>query len=97
MSEKITGITILEEKTGEESRVITAGISSKSDLVVYGVDAGPSVEKSHGDWDYEYWLTVPGEYKDTILFLLLKERFTSFLEIQAWLSRNGIKYQRGFM
>ncbi|HQL89128.1 MAG TPA: hypothetical protein PLQ15_00875 [Syntrophales bacterium] len=97
MSEKITSIRILEETSGEERRVQTVAIEKNGDLVVYGLDSGPFVEKYHGDGDYEYWFTVPGEYKDTILLLLLKERFSSFLEIQTWLTSKGIKSERGFM
>lgn len=97
MSEKITSIRILEETSGEDRRVQTVAIDKNGDLVVYGLDSGPFVEKYHGHHDYEYWFTVPCEYKDTGLLLLLKERFSSFLEAQAWLTSKGIKSNRGFM
>lgn len=27
-------------------------------LRLSGVDSGPSVERTYGDWDYEYWATI---------------------------------------
>ncbi len=39
MTGNITGITMVEDRNGEESRVVTASISSGGGLVVCGVDA----------------------------------------------------------
>jgi hypothetical protein len=97
MGDAISNIMIFEEEKEKEYRSLSAGIGDKDNLVVYGVDAGPSVKSSHGDWDYEYWLTVPGKYKDTILLHLMKERFNSFSEIQSWLMNKNIECRRGFM
>lgn len=49
-----------------------------------------------GDVDYERIMTVKSDFKDSILFALLQERFSgnsAFSEIQDWLSENGIPYE----
>ena len=64
-----------------------AEISEKGDLVVDGCDAGELVEEMFGDWDYEYWLTIPEKFKDTIMLHLIKDRFSSVHEIEKWLDQ----------
>jgi len=43
-----------------------------------------------GDWDYEYWLTIPEKFKETIMLNLIKDRFSSVHEIKEWLDQLGI-------
>lgn len=43
-----------------------------------------------GDWDYEYWLTIPEKFKETIMLNLIKDRFSSVHEIKIWLDQLGI-------
>ncbi len=74
-------------------------INDTDDLVMEGYDAGPDVEDFFGDDDYEYWVTVPKEYKDWILLNLIKETFTSKSKpgpssaFMAWLKKKGIPYE----
>ncbi|MBI4165859.1 MAG: hypothetical protein HY508_09015 [Acidobacteria bacterium] len=81
---------------------LNAGINERGDLELEGQDLGASVEAHWGDSDYEYWVVVPKDYKDTVLLWLLKERFdatpqTSPLkndsEFMEWLKAKGIPYQ----
>ncbi|MCP4372489.1 MAG: hypothetical protein GY797_30945 [Deltaproteobacteria bacterium] len=41
-------------------------------------------------WIYEYWLTIPEKFKETIMLNLIKERFSSVHEIKKWLDQLGI-------
>lgn len=45
-----------------------------------------------GTSEYEHHRSVPADYKDTVLLLLLKERFKSDAMFQQWLERHGIPY-----
>ena len=62
----------------------------KGDLVIDGCDAGELAEEMFGDWDYEYWLTIPEKFKETIMLNLIKDRFSSVHEIKKWLDQLGI-------
>jgi hypothetical protein len=50
-------------------------IDQQGNLVLDAVYAGPTVERMRGDWDYEYSVTVPATWKDTVLLHLMKDRF----------------------
>ncbi len=74
-------------------------INDTDDLVMEGYDYGPDVEEFFGDDDYEYWVTVPKEYKDLVLLNLIKEKFTSKSKsgpssaFMNWLKKKGIPYE----
>ncbi len=69
---------------------LDAKIDDKGKLVLEGYDAGETSKKFWGDEDYEYWLTVDKQYKDSILLLLIKEKFTSDSKFKQWLEEKGI-------
>jgi len=48
-----------------------AKISEKGDLVIDGCDSGELAKEMFGDWDYEYWLTIPEKFKETIMLNLI--------------------------
>lgn len=86
----IKKITIRYEKFEDGYSALYGEISKEGDLIINGCDAGDLAKKMLGDWDYEYWLTTPGNYKDTILLHLIKDRFSSVHEIRKWLDNLGI-------
>lgn len=65
-------------------------ISPDGELVLDGCDAGERARETFGDWDFEYWLTVSQEWKDTVLLYLVKERFTSAHDMETWLEERKI-------
>ena len=91
----ISELEIMEERTGDNIARLAVKINERGDLVLEGYDAGPAVVKWVGDYDYEYWRTVPLDYKDSVLLWLVKERFSSDLEYSEWLDEKGIpnKYE----
>ena len=69
---------------------LVAQIDEHGNLVLEGVDGGKDVEKFLGDSDYEYWLTIPQEFKEAALLHLIKERFSSVHDLKAWLEEKQI-------
>jgi hypothetical protein len=57
----MTKWTILEQGNTSSGTRITAELKANGDLHLSGVDFGDDVERSMGDWDYEYWLTIPAK------------------------------------
>jgi hypothetical protein len=86
----ITKIRLRENITNENKSWLDAKIDEKGNLVLDGYDIGEAAEKILGDSDYEYWFTVDKQYKDSILLLLIKDKFTSDTKFKNWLEKNGI-------
>lgn len=57
----MTQWTILEQGRETSGTRITAELKENGDLYLSGVDYGDDIEESMGDWDYEYWLTIPAK------------------------------------
>ena len=75
--EKITSITLEEVKTEELTHSLRAQINKDGGLQLEGQDLGKKVEQTWGEDEYEYWYTLPEDYKDTLLLLLIKDFFAS--------------------
>lgn len=90
MKEPIKKIEMMKEITPRDKRYLDALIDDKGNLVLEGYDIGDSVKEFWGDSDYEYWLTVSQEWKDTVLLLLIKERFALSSDFQTWLEEKEI-------
>jgi hypothetical protein len=87
---KIKEITLTEYKTEDVSVQLVAKIDEEENLVLEGYDIGKSVKEFWGDSDYQYWVRVARDYKDTVLLWLIKERFTTSSEFRQWLDGKGI-------
>lgn len=85
-----TELVIRYEKQEDGYSELLVKINENGDLVLDGCDAGEEVRRSFGDWDYEYWLTVPNAFKETLLLHLVKDRFTSVNDMRSWLNERGI-------
>lgn len=93
MKEPISKIKLMEFKTERDSRYLDALIDDEGTLVLEGYDIGDSVEEHWGDSDYEYWLKVSQEWKDTVLLLLIKERFALSSDFKKWLEEKEIPHK----
>jgi hypothetical protein len=87
---KISRVLLCEIKNEELHSTITLKIESNGDLVIEGQDIGEYVEQLRGHDEYEYKLIVDGQYKDSILLHLIKDRFESDAEFRTWLEGKGI-------
>jgi|GEM_PF-1052619 len=91
--EPILSLTLFDIAAGDGRRMLTARIKENGDLALEGVDSGTEVEKTMGDWDYEYWLTVPAHFKETVLLWLIKERFENSSTFMGWLAEKNLPYE----
>lgn len=87
---KLKQITLAESKTDRCSSSLVARIDDEGSLVLEGYDIGELVREWWGDSDYEYWLKVAADDKDTVLLWLIKERFPTDSEFREWLNSKGI-------
>ena len=90
MAKKISKITIREQRTKTDSSYLTAYIDEKKNLILEGYDIGKTPKEFWGDSDYEYWLTIKEEYKDSVLLWLIKERFKTTSDFKSWLEQRDI-------
>jgi len=90
---KIKEINLREDKTKDNSSYLDAKIDDQENLVMEGYDIGKSPEEFWGDDDYEYWVVVQKEFKDTVLLWLLKEHFRTSTDFMNWLKSKNIPYE----
>ena len=79
-----------ERMDEDDYSILTAKIMDNDNLLLEGYDIGDFPESFWGDSDYEYWLMVDSDYKDTILLWLIKERFENDSKFREWLNEKGI-------
>ena len=91
--EPIKKLVIRHERMDDGYSELAVGIDDSGALVLEGVDAGEEVRRLFGDWDFEYWLTIPAEYRESLLLYLIKERFTSVHDMRKWLGEKDIPFE----
>ena len=89
---KINQINLRDEEIQGGKSYLDAVINDDSALVLEGCDNGESVRESWGDFDYEYWITIKADYKDTVLLHLIKEKFADEKAFKAWLDEKNIPW-----
>jgi hypothetical protein len=72
---------------------LSAKITEIGDLQLEGYDHGDVVEKAWGHEDYEYFVTIKEELKDTVLLHLLKDAIKDSSGFMEWLKARGIDYE----
>ncbi len=88
--EKIDKVVLYVEETDIDSKDEWVSIQDNGDLRLDVNDCGQTPLKYWGDIDYEYWLNVDKDWKDTVLLLLIKEKFKRFSDLANWLEENKI-------
>lgn len=86
-------LVINSEQHADGYSDLKVSVNERQDVVMEGVDGGQRIEELTGDWDYEYWVTVRAEWKETLLLHLLKERFADSTRFKAWLEQQNIPYE----
>jgi hypothetical protein len=89
----LSKVIIYESRDEKNTSLEMAEIKENGDLALEGYGAGDVCERVWGDGDYEYWLTVDKNWKDTVLLLLARERFKSFGGFRQWLDKKKIPNQ----
>lgn len=92
-SQKIERIVLQDTRHAELRIELVARINEQGDLVLEGWDRGEWVKQNLDDWDYEYWLKIPREWKDTILLCLIQERFADDSKFREWLQGKNIPHE----
>jgi hypothetical protein len=90
---KIDKIKLRETEIEGGKSYLDATISESCNLILEGCDNGEIVKKTWGDFDYEYWVTVKSDYKDTVLLHLLKDSFDSESKFMKWLEEREIPFE----
>ena len=77
---KPLSVSLYHDEWGEgekkEIRSLNLVLEADGTIQIAGIDAGPFVEEMQGDWDYEYWLTIPPSAIPKLAFALLKKIYT---------------------
>ncbi len=92
-SQKIERIVLQDTRQEKLSIELVAHINEQGDLILEGWDRGEWVKEKLDDWDYEYWLKIPREWKDTILLYLIQERFQNDSNFREWLQEKNIPHE----
>jgi hypothetical protein len=89
---KISKINLIDEIRDKDSRHLDLVITDTGDLQFIGQDLGPLTEKLTGEHEYEYFLTVSAQYKDSILLYLIQEKFPDDSAFKKWLDEKQIPH-----
>ncbi len=89
--EPIQSVSFISPETHNVGRSVGAVINDKSELVVSGLDWGKLPQDNFGH-DYEYSITIAERFKDSVLLLLLKDKFPDFPEAKQWMEEQGIPF-----
>jgi hypothetical protein len=90
---KVDRVTLAEKRTATGWHLLDAEIGDDGDLVLTGHEPDDLPKAAFGATEYASRRTIAAEWKDTLLLLLLRERFKSDAMFQQWLERNGIPYE----
>jgi len=69
---------------------LSVEVNLQGDLILEGYDGNNWLKEMTGDWDYEFSWTVPGEWKDTVLLHLIKDRFPKESDFHQWCKERSI-------
>jgi hypothetical protein len=89
----ITEVIIEDYRNSEASVTVKCEIESTGSLKYSSYTIGRAAQDFFGHDDCEYAATVLSSLKDTILLLLIKERFKKESQFTEWLEENGISHQ----
>ncbi len=72
--------------------VSDAAIENNGDVLIDTSDWG-TVPESSFNFDYEYSITVEERFKDSVLLLLMKERFADVLAAREWFQKHNLPFK----
>ena len=91
MSEPITEITIRRKRLDRDSySELRVRIDQQGELVLLGRNASVAITRITDKQEYAYSLTVPAEWRDSMLLYLMKDRFSDALAFSDWCREHGI-------
>ena len=85
----------LARRDGTEFRSVRLYAEADGSLKMLAQDMGPMVEKTWGDDDYEFWVTIPASGVRHLAQALLREKYTGRLDavddLRRFCEANGIE------
>jgi hypothetical protein len=91
--EPLTSVTIARTSGDHVRSTLWAIIQDDGKIEYERSDYGPLVEEVWGRDEYEYNVTVPSEFKDTVLLLLVAEHFADDKAFREWLEAKGVPFE----
>lgn len=90
----------IETPDGPDTADITLTIAADGAARIDGCYAGPKAQRFWGDWDHEFWLTIPAGHLPNLLALSLRHGFTlgtrmTFDTLKDLLRQVGIPFEEG--
>jgi hypothetical protein len=89
----ITEIAVMKARGDDGFCDVTGRITKNNDLCLETVARGAVSRELSGHDQYEHSITVNRVFTETVLLLLLKEKFSSPHEFRTWLRRHDIGFQ----
>lgn len=90
--EKIKEITLWERKDTQNYSHDKVRIEENGRICFDSYDIGQLPNQAWNHDDYEYNTYVEAEWKDSILLLLLKEKFSTNADFQKWANHKQLPY-----
>lgn len=90
MIDPVKKVTLKDDFINDTHISVDVYVNESGDLVIDGYDRGKAAEQIWNDSDYEYITTIKSKFKDTVLLLLIKEKFKDSSDFREWLETNGI-------
>lgn len=90
----------IESPDGADTTSISLSFKPDGGVQIDGCYSGPQAEKFWGDWDHEFWLTVPASHAQAFLAALARDAFTrdgrlTFSNLRTLCIAQGIPIDEG--
>ena len=91
--EKLSEVVLHKTDTKDVFVEVKCTIESSGDLKISSYTIGQIAQDYVSHDDYEYEVIIDKEYKDTVLLLLIQDRFRSESELTTWLGLKDIPFE----
>jgi hypothetical protein len=93
MIQPLKSVTLGRTQSESVRSTLWAVILDDAALEIERSDYGPVVDEVWHRDEHEYNVTVPADYKDTVLLLLIKDYVRDDVAFRGWLEEKGIPFQ----
>ncbi len=93
MTEPLKSVVLQRLEGDQAAWTVWAVITDAGELEIERSDYGPRVDDGWARDESEFNLTVPAEFKDTVLLLLIQERFSDEAAFRQWLTEKGLPFR----
>jgi len=90
--DKITSILIDKRENDRGVTRLSSEISDDGNLIINDYFIGPAAQEFYGHDDVDSFVKIKKIHKDSLLLLLLRDRFEKISELREWLDSAGVPY-----